>query len=168
MCAQSLQSCLILCNPMDCSPPGSSVHGILQAGILEWVAVPYSRGSSRLRDRNHVSCFAGKFFTAELLGSSFYIYVPGGVNVCLCMWVCLCVLSCKCGVHTCDIWSIVSSAMPWMAGSPGPTFSPFLSFFPPTCVSRQKHRSWFSLGEKTKPALSKLQRLLLAGKIHNN
>ena len=39
-------SCLILCDPMDCSPPGSSVHGILQARILEWVAMPFSRGSS--------------------------------------------------------------------------------------------------------------------------
>ena len=45
MPAQSLQSCLTLCNPMDYSPPGSSVHGILQARILEWVAVPSSRGS---------------------------------------------------------------------------------------------------------------------------
>ena len=42
-CATSLQSCPILCNPMDCSPPGSSVHGILQARILEWVAMPFSR-----------------------------------------------------------------------------------------------------------------------------
>ena len=42
MHAKSLQSCLILCNPMDCSPPGSSVHGILQAKILEWVAMPFS------------------------------------------------------------------------------------------------------------------------------
>ena len=41
------QSCPILCNPMDCSPPGFSVHGILQARILEWVAIPFSRGSSR-------------------------------------------------------------------------------------------------------------------------
>ena len=40
------QSCLSLCNPMDCSPPGSSVHGILQARILEWVAIPFSRESS--------------------------------------------------------------------------------------------------------------------------
>ena len=40
------QSCLTLCNPMDCSPPGSSVHGILQARILEWVALPFSRESS--------------------------------------------------------------------------------------------------------------------------
>ena len=40
------QSCLTLCNPVDCSPPGSSVHGILQARILEWVAISFSRGSS--------------------------------------------------------------------------------------------------------------------------
>ena len=45
-CAQSLQSCLTLCNPMDCSPPGSSVCGILQARILEWVAMPSSKESS--------------------------------------------------------------------------------------------------------------------------
>ena len=46
------QSCLTLCDPMDCSPPGSSVHGILQARILEWVAMPSSRGSSQPRDQN--------------------------------------------------------------------------------------------------------------------
>ena len=51
VCAKSLQSCLTLCNPMDCSPPGSSVHGILQARILEWVAIPSSTGSSQLRDQ---------------------------------------------------------------------------------------------------------------------
>ena len=59
VCAQSLQSCPTLCDPMDCSLPGSSVHGILQARILEWVAMPSSRGSSRPRDRtqvSHVSC----------------------------------------------------------------------------------------------------------------
>ena len=55
MCAKSLQSCLTLCDPMDCSPPGSSVHGIHQAGILEWVAMPSSRGSSPPRDRTRVS-----------------------------------------------------------------------------------------------------------------
>ena len=48
--AKSLQSCLTLCDPMDCSPPGSSVHGILQARILEWVALLSSRESSQLRD----------------------------------------------------------------------------------------------------------------------
>ena len=51
--AKSLQSCLTLCDPMDCNPPGSSVHGILQARMLEWVAMPSSRGSSR--ERNLVS-----------------------------------------------------------------------------------------------------------------
>ena len=44
------QSCSTLCQPTDCSPPGSSVHGILQAGTLEWVAISFSRGSSRPRD----------------------------------------------------------------------------------------------------------------------
>ena len=44
------QSCRTLCNPVDCSPPGSSVHGILQARILEWVAMPSSKGSSQPRD----------------------------------------------------------------------------------------------------------------------
>ena len=51
------------CDPMVCSPPGSSVHGILQARILEWVAMPFSRGSSQPRDQTHVSCTAGRFFT---------------------------------------------------------------------------------------------------------
>ena len=49
------QSCPTLCDPMDCHPPGSSVHGILQARILEWVAMPFSRGSSQTRDRTWVS-----------------------------------------------------------------------------------------------------------------
>ena len=56
------QSCLTLCSPMDCSLPGFSVHGILQARILEWVAMPFSRGSSQLRDLTQVSCTAGRVF----------------------------------------------------------------------------------------------------------
>ena len=48
---------------MDCSPSGSSVHGILQARILEWVAIPFSRRSSWPRDPTWVSCIAGRFFT---------------------------------------------------------------------------------------------------------
>ena len=62
------QSCLTLCRPMDCSPPGSSIHGILQARVLEWVAIPSSRGSFQLRAQTQVSCIAGSFFT---------IWVPG-------------------------------------------------------------------------------------------
>ena len=56
------QSCLTLRDPVDCSPPGSSVHRILQARILEWVAISFSRGSSRPRDRTQVSCIAGRRF----------------------------------------------------------------------------------------------------------
>ena len=51
MRAQSPQSCLTLSDPIDCSPPGSSVHGILQTGILEWVDMPFSRPSSQPKDR---------------------------------------------------------------------------------------------------------------------
>ena len=56
------QSCLTLCDPI-CSLPGSSVHGILQARILEWVAIPFSRGSSWPRDWTWASCTAGRCFT---------------------------------------------------------------------------------------------------------
>ena len=55
-CAKLLQSCPTVCDPIDCSPPGSSVHGILQAGILEWLAMPSSRGSFQTRDWTIVSC----------------------------------------------------------------------------------------------------------------
>ena len=57
------QLCPTFCNPMDCRPPGSSVHGILQARMLEWVAIRFSRGCSWLRDRIWVSGMAGRFFT---------------------------------------------------------------------------------------------------------
>ena len=53
---------------MDCSPPGSSVHGISQARILEWAAISFSRGSSQPRDRTWVSCISCRFFTSELPG----------------------------------------------------------------------------------------------------
>ena len=69
--AKSLQSCPALWDPMDCSPPGSSVNGILQARTVDWVAMPSYRRSSQLRDQTHVSCdscIAGEFFTFELLG----------------------------------------------------------------------------------------------------
>ena len=57
------QSCPTLCDPMDCSPPGSFVHGIPQARILAWVAISFSKGSSQTRDRTQVSNIAGKLFT---------------------------------------------------------------------------------------------------------
>ena len=76
--AKLLQSCLTLCDPMDCSPPGFSVHGIMQARILEWVAMPSSRGSSQPRDWTWVFCIAGEFLTAEPPGkpqSVLYLYL---------------------------------------------------------------------------------------------
>ena len=58
------QPYLTLCDPIDCSSPGSSVHGILQAIILEWVAVPFSMAPSQPRDQTQVSSIAGRFFTS--------------------------------------------------------------------------------------------------------
>ena len=67
-CAQLLSLVQSFCDPTDCSPPSSSVHGIFQARILKWVSMPSSRRSSQPRDLTHVSyvsCIAGGFFTAE-------------------------------------------------------------------------------------------------------
>ena len=85
MHAQLLQSCLTLCDPMDCSPPGSSVHGISQARILESVAVSSSRGSFWPRGWTWVSgisCIIGKFFTTEPPGKphSFCIMVSSDIS----------------------------------------------------------------------------------------
>ena len=95
-----LLSCVqLFCNPMDCSPPVSSVCGILQARILEWVVIPFSRGSSQPRDRTQVSWIAGGFFTiwaprkvcgkpkiiyidTEILNFSPWIVFP---NMCVCI-----------------------------------------------------------------------------------
>ena len=63
-CVQSLQSCLTVCDPMDYSPPGSSVLGISQARTLEWLDISFSKGSSQPRDQTQVSCIAGRFFTS--------------------------------------------------------------------------------------------------------
>ena len=64
------QSCPTFCDLMDCSPPGSSVHGILQAKILEWVAISFSRGPSQPRNWTCISCIASESFTAEPPGKS--------------------------------------------------------------------------------------------------
>ena len=64
-CCLVAKSCQTLCNPMDSSPPGSSVHGISQVRILEWVDVSFSRGFSRSRDQTRISCLAGGLFITE-------------------------------------------------------------------------------------------------------
>ena len=63
VCVLVGQACPTLCDPMACSPPGSSVHGMLQARTLEWVAMLSSRGPSQPRDWTSISCMAGGFFT---------------------------------------------------------------------------------------------------------
>ena len=71
-----------LCNPMHCSPPSSSVHGILQARMLKWVAIPFSRGSSQPRDWTQAFCTVGRFFTiwatreAHVIHSYLYFLNP--------------------------------------------------------------------------------------------
>ena len=74
MCVLVAQECLTLCNPMDCSPPGFSVHGILQARILEWLAIPFSRESSQPRDWTWVSFIAGRFFTIWITREAHFTY----------------------------------------------------------------------------------------------
>ena len=64
-CVLVAQSCLTLWDPVYCSPPGSSVHGILQARILEWVVMPSSGGSAQPRDQTQVSCIAGGSYTVR-------------------------------------------------------------------------------------------------------
>ena len=70
------QLCPALCDPMDCSPPGSVVHGILQGRVLEWVAIPFSRGSSWPRNWTRVSCITGRFFAIWAIGNPIYLEVP--------------------------------------------------------------------------------------------
>ena len=92
MHAKSLQSCPTLCNPMDCSPPGSSVYEIVQARILEWVVMPFSRGSFQPTGTEPVSpcssCIPGRFFYQGSHQESFpprnpqinYVWVLGGFS----------------------------------------------------------------------------------------
>ena len=78
VCMLSHFSCVqLFVDPVDDSLPGSSVHGILQARILEWVAMPYSKGSSQPRDQTQVSCIsciAGGFFIDKILGKPHFMF----------------------------------------------------------------------------------------------
>ena len=88
------QSCLTLCDPMDCSLPGSSIHGIFQARVLEWVAISYSRGSSWPRDWTQVSRIAGRYFTIWATREAHHFY--HAFLTCMCMCVCLCIYTQVC------------------------------------------------------------------------
>ena len=78
-CSVWLLSHVQLCDPMDYSPLGSSVHGIFKARIPDWFAIPFSRGSSQCRDRAQVSCIAGGFFTTRATREA-PVYCWGSVN----------------------------------------------------------------------------------------
>ena len=73
---------------MDCSPSVSTVHGILQARILEWVAIPFCRGSSWLRDSTPVSCIAGRFLPSEPPGKPELLYTQFSSVAQLCLTLC--------------------------------------------------------------------------------
>ena len=105
------QSCLTLCNPMDYSQPGSSVHGILQARILQWIAMPSSRGSSQPRNQTRVSCAAGRFFIVSAIRKA--QRVKGKQLIILCF-----AFSCESPVHG------ICVSTPYCP-------SPSLFFFPP-------------------------------------
>ena len=95
LCVKSLQLCPTLCDPTDCSPPGSSVNEMLQTRIPEWVAMPSSRGSSPPRDRTHiyVSALAGGFFTTSATWEALCVCVCVYTHICVYMCVCVCVLT---------------------------------------------------------------------------
>ena len=95
------QLCLTLCDPMDCSLPGSSVHWIFQARILEWAAISFSRGSSWPRDRTQVSRIVGRCFTVwatrELLRRTLFLTLrsksccfPGFLSATVNIFTCIC------------------------------------------------------------------------------
>ena len=82
------QSCSTLCDPMDWKPPGSPLHGIFQVRTLEWVAIPFFRGSSRPKDQTQVSCTAGRFFTTWVMrepsntNARFFVIAKISVSLC--------------------------------------------------------------------------------------
>ena len=94
------QSCLSFCEPMDHSPPGPSVHGILQARILEWVSFPLSRESSQSKDPTWVSSTEGRFFTTEPPGNHLQ---AGGGNSLAVQWL---------GLHASTAWGM-GSVLGW-------------------------------------------------------
>ena len=83
-----VQSCATLCEPMDYRLPVSSVHGILQATILEWVVISFSRGSSRLRDWTQVFCMTGRFFTTWVIGKIMKVATLSNIFSVWMKWIC--------------------------------------------------------------------------------
>ena len=86
VCVLVSQLCLTLCDPMDYSSSDSSVHGILQSRILDWVAIPFSSKTSQPKDQSQISCITGRFFTIWAAREAICVYVCVCVCVCVCVW----------------------------------------------------------------------------------
>ena len=80
VCVLLTQSCSIFCDPKDCSPPNSLVHGILQAKILEWATMTFSKGSSQPRDQTQVLCFSAAALLSELPWKPIQLLSPFLIN----------------------------------------------------------------------------------------
>ena len=138
--------CPTLYDPVDCSPPGFSVHGILQTRILEWVAIPFSRGSSRPRDRAWVSRIAGRFFTVWTTREAFMKVIHYKGNSCLknaCEWKRI--LYCSGQTGQCCVWSSASEMAPVSLASwySHPPVAPSHTALGLVCVTdRIKWRWW--------------------------
>ena len=127
-------SCVRLCDPVDFSPPGSSVQGISQARILEWVAVPSSRGSSQPRDQIQVVFIAGRFFIAEPLGKEDNSK-PGFLN--------LCTIDTLGQITLCWGWGAVQHCSPLDPQNASVTFSSY-----PSSNQKMLNVPWKEMGTK--------------------
>ena len=105
------QLCLTLCDLMDCSLPGSSVHGILQTKILEWVAISFSRGSSWPRNWTHVSHTAGRFFTIWATRKA--LSIPYTIFIWLPNWLSGKEYACQCRRHKRHLFCPWVGKIPW-------------------------------------------------------
>ena len=118
MCLLVTQSCATLCDPTDWSPPGSSVWGLLQARIQEWVALPFSRGSSWPRDQPGVSCIAGRSFTSwasweAQYGSSVWRMLKGKVKMTSGVRSCMTFISVAVQRLGACVWDVIDWALPF-------------------------------------------------------
>ena len=141
-----------LCNPLDCSPPGSSVHGIFQARILEWVAICYSEGSFPLRDWNHVSCIGRQILYhctnwEAPEGTAFWPYFPTG-----CLQTKVCSQQCGCW-ETLLHRSLVFQSALWL----------YLKFKPKMCLCQGHNCILMSNPENWRDVSLEKRTNLLAG-----
>ena len=166
MCAKSLQSCLTLGDHVNYSPPGSSVHGILQAKILGLVAIPFSRETSQPKDGTWVSHIAGRFFTVcdtreALVVCITYVIFWYPINVfkpcCLMIWTSPCAWhdvaesKHRCGQGgafnlslspTTDIWGHHSAGREWLFLSPPHSSLPDLLNISPSSPTLRQSLIW--------------------------